>query len=97
MWESKETSFKTGNGVIVEGFHGWGGLVMPPSPRGLSADLNRPRQRRKGTNFRQAKGRSTSRAGEVVEPMTAEPKMRAIRLLHTLLSDYHTPLPSPIL
>jgi hypothetical protein len=38
-----------GNGEIVKGFHGsgHGGLITPPSPCSLSADLNRLRQRRK--------------------------------------------------
>jgi hypothetical protein len=67
---------------------------MPSSPHGLSADSNRPRQRGERTNSRQARGRSTSRGGEKVEPMTTEVKIGAVRLLHTLLSDYHTPLPS---
>jgi hypothetical protein len=40
---------------------GTGGLVTPPSPRSLSADSNRPRQRRRRTS---SWGRSSSR-GEV--------------------------------
>jgi hypothetical protein len=54
-----------GNGEIVKGFHrsGRGGLVTPPSPRSLSADLNRPRQRRKKVSG--SRGRSASRGTEV--------------------------------
>jgi hypothetical protein len=49
-----------GNGEIVKGFHGSGrgGLVTPPSPRSLSADSNRPRQRRKKVSG--SRGRSAS-------------------------------------
>jgi hypothetical protein len=47
-----------------------GRLVTPPSPRSLSADSNRPRQRRKRSSSSWARGRSTSRGGvEEVEPM----------------------------
>lgn len=59
VWESKEKSFETGNGVVVKGYRGCsgrGGLFMPSSPHGLNADSNRPRQRGKRTNSRQAKG-----------------------------------------
>jgi len=58
-----------GNGDVMKGFHsnGRGGLVTPPSPRSLSADSNRPRQRKKRSNSRRARGRSTSRGGEGVE------------------------------
>ena len=54
-----------GTGEIVKGFHGSGrgGLVTPPSPRSLSADSNRPRQRRK--NVSGSQGRSASRGTEV--------------------------------
>ena len=42
-----------GNCEIVKGFHRSrrGGLVTPLSPRSLSADSNRPRQRRKKVNW----------------------------------------------
>ena len=94
VWESKEKSFETGNGVVVKGFRGSsgrGGLFMPPSPHGLSADSNRPRQRGERTNSRQARGRSTSRGGEEVEPMTTEVKIGAVRLLHPPLGLPYTP------
>jgi hypothetical protein len=47
-----------GNGEVVKGFHGSGrgGLVAFPSPRSLSTDWNRPRQR---SSPSRARGRFT--------------------------------------
>ena len=39
------------------------GLVTPPSPRSLSADWNRLRQRRKRTSVSRARGRLAYRGG----------------------------------
>jgi hypothetical protein len=51
-----------GNGDIMKGFHhqqgsssGQGGLVTPPSPRSLSANLKRQRQRWKRTSASHAR------------------------------------------
>jgi hypothetical protein len=47
------------NGDVMKGFHrnGRGGLIMPPSPRSLSADSNRPQPRKKRSSSSRAGGR----------------------------------------
>jgi hypothetical protein len=49
------------NGDVMKGFHrnGWGGLIMSPSPRSLSASSNRLQPRRKRSSSSRAR-RSTS-------------------------------------
>jgi hypothetical protein len=77
----------------VKGFHGSGreGLITPPSPRSLSADLNRPRQRRKRSSSR-AGARSSSRGGEVVDDRGAEDKSSTTSLsTHPSLGPPYTP------
>jgi len=87
-----------GNGEFMKGFRGRserGRLVTPPIPRSLSADSNRPRQRRRGLVL---VGRGGGLLLGVVWRQSLsnpEPKARAVRLLHTLLllEDDRIPLP----
>ena len=62
-----------GNGEVVKGFRGSGrgGLVTPPSPRSFSAGSNRLRQTKRSILSR-ARGRLSSRGGEVIDDCRAD-------------------------
>jgi hypothetical protein len=61
----RQQQLALGNGDVIKGFsERHGGPVTPPSPRSLSADLNRPMQRRKKAGSSRVQGRSASRGAD---------------------------------
>jgi hypothetical protein len=86
-----ELAVGIGEWEVVKGFYGSGRgeLVTPPSPRSLSIDSNRSRQKRKRSNSR---GRSSSRGGEVIdESWTKSESITSSSSTHPSLGRPYTP------